>query len=200
MLESLVRRDLHSWRLRRVTSSTNLMPICLHQSLDCSPLVLTKRWFLCLSTTRCIVQYCKGWFIFQNQFDGKGHLLYFVQLYVCRNLTFLANLYCRLHLSFYTTSTKLFLTHYWTFKNHALLPTLVHTHWVGVCGFVGEGEFASPKTPKSHITHESNAHLSTPTIADSFSSGIHQKVVFLFVHHKQLIIIILRKKPITFSF
>ena len=30
MLELLVRRDLHSWRLRRITSSTNLMPICLH--------------------------------------------------------------------------------------------------------------------------------------------------------------------------
>ena len=42
----LVERDLHSRSLRRGTSSTNLMPICLHLPLtDSSPLVSTKRWF-----------------------------------------------------------------------------------------------------------------------------------------------------------
>ena len=47
----LVERDLHSRSLLRDTSSTNLMPICLHLPFtDSSPLVSTKRWFFNLST------------------------------------------------------------------------------------------------------------------------------------------------------
>lgn len=37
--------------------------------------------------------------MFHLQFNGEGHLLYFIQLNVCRNLTFLTNYYYRLHLS-----------------------------------------------------------------------------------------------------
>jgi hypothetical protein len=50
---------------------------------------------------------------------------------------------------------------------------------------VGEVRFALTKTPKSHFKHELKAHLSTSELPQ-FSSGIHQKVVFLLVHHKLL--------------
>lgn len=86
MLESLVRADLHCWRLRRATSSTNLMPICLHL-----PLLTVLLWYL-----------------------PKG--------------------------GFFTCPPQ---------------------------GYVGRARFALAKLSKEHITHESNADLSTSCIATS---------------------------------
>ena len=49
---------------------------------------------------------------------------------------------------------------------------------------VGRARFALAKSPKRHIKHELDAHLSTSTHKGQFSSGIYQKVVFQLVHHK----------------
>jgi hypothetical protein len=49
---------------------------------------------------------------------------------------------------------------------------------IRLCNLLEKVDLHTPKPPKWHIKHELNAHLSTPTIADSFSSGILQ-VYFL---------------------
>ena len=61
----LVKLDSHQRSSRRNTTSTNLLPICLHLPNGSSPLVLTKRWFFNLSTAsisllfHCHFQHCK---------------------------------------------------------------------------------------------------------------------------------------------
>ena len=55
-----VSREIETFTPNTVATLSNttftLLPICLHQSYDCSPLVSSKRWFFDLSTTRIVAR------------------------------------------------------------------------------------------------------------------------------------------------